>query len=155
MTTKSATSLEFCSKRTRNRFQKPMMLVVIFLAMYSSSFPQTSATDHDWIRSEIYFGQTYRNGKPISNKAWQRFAGLSLSSSFHDGFTMIRAAGEWTDEKGHHYKEPTRVLIVVYPKAQAQVMDEAIRRVTSQYIREFNQESVLRIDSKADATFYR
>jgi hypothetical protein len=43
---------------------------------------------------------------------------------------------------------------VVYPKAKAQVMDEAIRKVVNQYIREFNQDSVLGVVSKANVSFY-
>jgi hypothetical protein len=135
-------------------FRPTLFIVIVLLATSASSYPQADVSDHGWMRSELYFGQTDRNSKPINQQAWLKFVHRSIASSFHDGFTIIRGTGGWTDDKHHFYEEPTRILVVVYPKAKAQVFDEAIRRVSSQYIREFNQESVLRVDSKAEATFY-
>jgi hypothetical protein len=155
MTLRPVASVRLLAKSTGRACFKPMTLVVIFLVTCATSYPQANVPEHDWIRTEIYFGLSQRNGKPISNEAWLRFANRSLSSAFPDGFTVIRGAGEWTDKNHRHFKESTRVLVVVYPKAGAQAIDEAIRKVVDQYIREFNQDAVLRVDSKADVSFYR
>ena len=157
MTIRSTQSLRSVFENVGGDLFRPTLLVIIiFLGTYATSAPQASNTDHDWIRSEIYFGQTDRNGKPISNAAWLRFVNKSITSVFPDGFTIIRATGEWTDQKKHHqYSEPSRVLIVVYPKAKAQAADEAIRKLSSQFLREFNEEAVLRVDSQADVAFYK
>ena len=98
MTQQSTSSLRSYPKGGGRSYVRPVLLVVIiFLGSYARSSPQASRADHDWIRSEIYFGQTDRNGKPISNAAWLRFVNKSITSAFPDGFTIIRATGEWTD----------------------------------------------------------
>src|SRR3954465_12063080 len=125
MRMKSALGLQTSFKRVGSSFFKPIVFVaIIFLGTCITSYAQDNATDHDWIRTEIYFGHTDRNNKPINNEAWLTFVHRSLTSAFHDGFTIIRATGGWTDKNHHFYEEPSRVLIVVYPKAQAQVFDE-------------------------------
>jgi hypothetical protein len=129
--------------------------VIVLLGIRATSFAQANTADHSWVRTEIYFGQTDRNNKPVNNAAWLRFVNRTLASEFRDGFTIIRGTGEWTDQKNHTYQEPSRVLIIVYPRAKAQAIDEAIRKVSSQFLRDFNEEAVLRVDSKAEVSFYR
>jgi hypothetical protein len=106
-----------------------------------------------WVRTELFFGLTDRNGHLVSMRSWLHFEDTVLTPAFPDGFTLVKAEGHWS-EGNHTRKEPTEIFIVFYRTSDAAAMNRRIEQVSKVYIRHFHQESVLRADSSATVRLY-
>jgi hypothetical protein len=107
-----------------------------------------------WVRTDLFFGLTGRNGHPVSTRSWQHFAGTALAAAFPDGFTLVKAEGRWSDRTHATRKEPTEILIVLYRASDAATMNRRIEQVSRDYVHKFHQESVLRADSNETVRSY-
>jgi hypothetical protein len=65
------------------------------------------------------------------------------------GWTVLEGRGRWTSPDGGGVDEPTSVLVVLHAKGE----DAALEAVRRAYVRDFGQESVLRVDTPAAASF--
>ena len=72
---------------------------------------------------------------------------------FGDGLTIIDTDGHWMMQSGELIKEDSRTILLLYDTASAQQADADIENIKAEYKELFDQEAVLRIDSKAAVSF--
>jgi Protein of unknown function (DUF3574) len=107
-----------------------------------------------WVRTELFFGLTDRDGHPVSTRSWQHFVDIALVAAFPDGFTLVKAKGRWLDRTHATRKEPTEIFIVLYRASDATTMNRRIEQVSRDYVHQFHQESILRADSNETVRSY-
>ncbi len=99
----------------------------------------------------LYFGLSSPNG-PVSDADWQGFRDVMLVPAFSEGFTVIDGDGFWSNpDTNHAVSEPSKVVIHVHERRKTD--NEAISQVIDAYKTEFQQLSVLRVDTPVCAEF--
>lgn len=106
--------------------------------------PETGA--EPWIRTELFFGMSRPNGGTISEGEWESFLDAEVTSRFPDGLTVLSAAGQWQGEDDTIVEEPSKVLILLYPREAIPESHKEIEEIRAAYEKAFQQESVLRAD---------
>jgi hypothetical protein len=100
-----------------------------------------------WIRTELFFGLTRRDGTAIDGAQWQQFVDDQVTPRFPDGLTIFTADGQYRDTRQLLHKEPSRVVVILHPPSTAAAANAAIDQIIREYVSRFDQESVLRVDS--------
>lgn len=147
----------------------PLLLLMAVLACSLTACQMTPCTSGDaaaccargevkgkgrgWVRSELYFGMNRIDGSPISDEQWAGFVDEWITPRFPSGLTVFAATGQYRDTRGVIQRERSRVLVVLYPDADARKADAALRAIARAYNAQFQQETVLRIDGPAGVTF--
>ena len=96
------------------------------------------------LQDELYFGRS-RPGGLVTEEQFQRFLRNVVTPRFPDGLTVFDASGQFRTSTGTIIREPTKVLILIYPNSPAK--RRAIEEIISLYKTQFQQESVLRVTS--------
>ncbi|MES1021651.1 DUF3574 domain-containing protein [Gloeocapsa sp. BRSZ] len=96
------------------------------------------------LQDELYFGRS-RPGGIVSEEQFQRFLRNVVTPRFPDGLTVVDASGQFRGSNGTIVREPTKVLILIYPNSPAK--RRAIEEIVNLYKTQFQQESVLRVTS--------
>lgn len=118
-----------------------------------SGYPiqETCAVGALMVRTELFFGLS-RAGQPdITEEEWLTFVDEEVTPRFSAGLTMLDSDGQYLTESGELIHEGSKIIILLHdgaPQASADI--DAIRQA---YIEQFDQESVLRIDSDACVAF--
>lgn len=115
--------------------------LALALAACATPGPQGGAA----VRSELYFGLGKPDGGTVTEAEWTRFVETTVAREFPGGFTVATASGAWLPPGASRpVHEPSRILLVVHdgtPRNSA-----ALERVRAAYRRQFQQQSVLRVD---------
>ena len=87
----------------------------------------------------------------MTDAEWRAFIAEHVTPRFPDGFTALDAVGQYRDRQGQIQAEPTKILLIIHgtdarPRAAIQELREIYRWL-------FQQESVLLIESAAQADF--
>jgi hypothetical protein len=102
-------------------------------------------------RVELYFGTRKARGGIVTASAWSAFLRREVTPRFPQGFTHVEGQGQWRTTAGRLLRERAHVLTLVLPLTAAASADiEALRMA---YRRLHGQESVLRVDLPACASF--
>ncbi len=104
-----------------------------------------------WARTELYFG-TDRPGGAVSEAEFIQFIDYEVTPKFPDGLTLLTGYGQFKNSSGVIVKERSNVLILFYP-VQTEDANKLIQEIREAYIKAFQQESVLRVDSFAMVSF--
>jgi hypothetical protein len=96
-----------------------------------------------WTRTELYFGMQKPDNSFTSNDEYQRFLDAEVTPRFRDGFTVLEGRGQYLGPSGRLWREPTKILILMYPPDPKST---AIDEIRSAYKAAFHQESVMRVD---------
>jgi hypothetical protein len=96
-------------------------------------------------RTELFFG-TARPDGVVSKEEFRMFVDHEVTPRFPDGLTVIEAAGQFTGADGVLVKEDSFVLVLLYPIETANESHRRIERIRRLYRKQFQQESVLRVD---------
>jgi hypothetical protein len=102
-------------------------------------------------RTELFFGLSKPNGGSVSSSDFQAFADTVITKNFSEGSTIIDAKGQWLGNNGTLISESSKVLVLVSKMDKKQ--SEKIEMVREKYKKYFQQESVLRVDSKVKVGF--
>ena len=103
----------------------------------------------DWREYKIFCGMS-RDGGTVSEAEWQRFCDEYVSAEFPDGYTALEATGCWkSGDAPSTMREDSRILVILAPSDAG----EKVRRIARQYLRFFQQKSVLVSTSPAEAEF--
>ncbi|MDY7015427.1 MAG: DUF3574 domain-containing protein [Cyanobacteriota bacterium] len=102
-----------------------------------------------FIREELYFGLSLPDGNTLSEAQWQQFLREEITPRFREGLTVIDAYGQWLNSSGMLVREPTKIVILIYPENR----DRAIQEIIDRYKQKFDQESVLRVTSPVRVSF--
>lgn len=105
------------------------------------------------MRTELYFDLTRPDGTTVGDADWADFLNASVTPRFPDGLTVVQGHGRYRSQDQRLHDEPTNVLIVLHPRQSFAQSDRKIRDLCAEYIRRFDQESVLRSDSTSDTSF--
>lgn len=105
-----------------------------------------AATGDKYYRTELYCGRSKPGGGMVSDEEWERFLSDEVTPRFPDGFTVLKATGQYREKSGKIISEPSNVLVFLYmSKDESRLKIEEIRAA---YVKQFSQESVLRLDFK-------
>ena len=102
-----------------------------------------------WVRTELFLGRGLPDGGTLSAEQVEAFLAREAGPRL-GGWTLVDARGYWTSPDGGAVNEPTSVLLVLHPPGQDDAAIEQLRRA---YAREHGQQSVLRVDTPAGASF--
>ena len=102
-------------------------------------------------RTELFFGLS-RPGGVITEQEFKNFVDARVTPRFPDGLTVLSGNGQFRDSSGTILVEGAKVLILLFPRRDAQANEniEAIRR---EYRHQFQQQSVLRADDVSCVSF--
>jgi hypothetical protein len=103
------------------------------------------------IKTELFFGLSKPAGL-ITNAEFQQFLDREVTLRFPNGLTLLEGQGQFRNAGGKIIGERSRVLILLYPLADNDSYQK-IEEIRAKYQRDFQQESVLRIDEKICAAF--
>lgn len=128
------------------RLDRPERLgvAVLALALACATTPAPG-----WVRTELFLGRGLPDGGTLTPAEVDAFLAREAGPRLQ-GWTLLEARGRWTGPDGGVVDEPTSVLLLLHPPGSNEAALEAIRRA---YVREFGQDSVLRVDTPAGASF--
>lgn len=102
--------------------------------------------------TSLYFGQSKPDGGMVTEKDWNQFKETHVSKVFKEGSTVMSVSGNWYDPAARKLiTEPTYVVVYYY-KRSSQISAQ-IDSLRNWYKNLFQQQSVLRVDKKVNASF--
>ncbi|MHA7634327.1 DUF3574 domain-containing protein [Corallococcus sp. M7] len=102
-------------------------------------------------QTDLYFGRNRVNNEPVTEAEFQAFVDTVVTPRFQDGLTVYDAYGQYQLESGELVHEQSKIIVLLHDGSAARSADiEAIRE---EYKSQFDQESVLRIDSQPCVAF--
>ena len=107
-------------------------------------------TEH-YVEYRLFMGRGGGDGEVVDDAAWEAFLSDTVTPRFPDGLTVLDARGQWRGSSGAIQSERSKVLLVLAPPG-----DDAprlIAEIADEYIRAFQQESVLRVVGDTCASF--
>jgi hypothetical protein len=129
-----------------------LLVLVLFLnaqTIYpkeSKFFLTETVFAEKFYRTELYFGMDKPNGGEVSENDWDKFLETEVTPLFPDGLTVLSGYGQFRDSKNNIERENSRVLILLYTKKERRTVHEKIEKIRAAYKKQFEQESVLRVD---------
>ena len=103
-------------------------------------------------RTELYFGAEKPDGSEVTEVEFEQFVDDEATPSFPDGLTTLTGEGQYRGSDGAIVEEKSFVLILLYPPGDTEANAE-IEEIREEYKSEFEQESVLRVDTSARVSF--
>ncbi len=100
----------------------------------------------NYYRTELYFGRSKPGGGMVTDDEWEKFLADVVTPRFPDGFTILKATGQYRETNGTIDKEPSEILVFLYPPKTRTSSRRKIEEIRRAYVRQFKQESVLRLD---------
>ena len=98
-----------------------------------------------FVRTELFFG-TAMPGDLVSEERFLAFLDAEVTPRFPDGLTLFKGHGRFTGANGVLVKEDPFVVILLHPSERFRVNDKKIEEIRRIYEKQFQQESVLRVD---------
>jgi hypothetical protein len=105
-----------------------------------------------FLRTELYFGSE-RPGADVTKEQFDRFVEGEVTPRFPDGLTSLVGYGQFKGSDGEIVEERSFVLILLYPPEDEEEANGEIEEIRAAYERAFEQESVLRVDSRERVSF--
>ena len=96
--------------------------------------------------TELYLGRSIPGGNAVSEEDWEKFLSEIVTPLFPSGFTVLNGRGQWREASGKIAREPTNVLVFLYPRSERKAASDKIEKIRTAYQVRFNQEAVLRVD---------
>jgi hypothetical protein len=95
--------------------------------------------------AEAYFGQSRRDAPDITEAEWRDFLAATVTPAFPDGLTVLDGRGQWRRPDGSILSEPSKVLVLVLPGADAAAARARLRPVEEAWKARFRHQSVLTV----------
>ena len=135
--------------------RRTVVVVVVMVATSLGSFSRVPertrieiSPSEKYIRTELYFGLSKRDGSEVTSEEWKRFVDEEVTPRFPDGLTVVDVAGQFRMSSGEIVHEKSRMLILLYKKRDRQKFGASIETIRKAYCQKFDQESVMRVDLK-------
>jgi len=106
----------------------------------------TAELPRKFVRVELYFGFDRKGGDPVSEEDWTKFLAEEVTPRFPDGFSVLKALGQFRGDDGSIVREESRIILLFFPKSDRKKNEALIEAIRAAYKSKFNQESVLRLD---------
>src|SRR3954471_20131101 len=97
----------------------------------------TRPSPDEWVRTELYFGLSKRDGATVADADWNRFVDEQITPRFPDGFTVISAQGHYLQD-GQVAAEASRVVTILHRRAHD--VDDRIDALVEDYVQRFGQD---------------
>lgn len=97
-------------------------------------------------RTELYLGRSIPGGGVVSDAEREKFLLDVVTDRFPSGFTVLDARGQYKQSNNEVIKEPTKIVIFFYPTNTRTASRRKIEEIRRAYVKQFRQESVLRLD---------
>ncbi|MBC7783678.1 MAG: DUF3574 domain-containing protein [Burkholderiales bacterium] len=104
-----------------------------------------------WQRTELNFGLGLKDGSELSEAQWSQFLASEITPRFPAGLSVVRMIGQWRDPAGAIVRENSHMVVIMHPGTAED--DAKIEAIRSAYVRQFEQDAVLRIDSPVIVRF--
>lgn len=129
-----------------------MVLVLAGILGGCASLPSHDCApgEQRMVSEMIYFGTQAPDGT-VTPEQWTRFLGEVVTPRFPQGLTVWPAAGQWKAADGSITREASYALNLLH--ADDAASEAAIRAIVGDYRTRFRQEAVLRVKSRACASF--
>ncbi|MGW1004570.1 DUF3574 domain-containing protein [Streptomyces sp. NPDC002520] len=112
------------------------------------------ARGEPYVETRLLFGTARPDGGPaVTDRQFMAFVDKEVTRAFPDGLTVQSARGQWRDANGTIEKERSYELILLYPESLADASDRSIEDIRRAYEKAFGQESVGRVDERAQVDF--
>lgn len=108
--------------------------------------PASVVRPEKYYRTELYFGRSRPDGTMVSDDEWKNFLSETVTPRFPDGFTALKATGQYREKSGRIISEPSETLIFFYSSRGKKESRVKIEEIRAAYMKMFQQESVLRVD---------
>ncbi len=128
---------------------KSIKTCILLLSICSMVSCSTVRMKHNYVKTELYFGLS-DSGKEITEGEWNLFKNNYIDKVF-SGYTEINSKGFWTNKNSITTSEKSKVIIYLNKGTSKDSLD--ITRIINAYKEKFNQESVLKIETKVNALF--
>ncbi|WP_233585355.1 DUF3574 domain-containing protein [Corallococcus sp. CA054B] len=102
-------------------------------------------------QTDLYFGRNRVNNEPVSEVEFQAFVDTIVTPRFQEGLTVYDANGQYQLESGELVHEQSKIIVLLHDGSKARSAD--IETIREEYKSQFDQESVLRIDSQPCVAF--
>jgi hypothetical protein len=99
-----------------------------------------------FLRTELFFGTAKADGSTVSEDEWKKFLADEVTPRFPKGFTVLAGDGQFRGDSGEVVREKSFVLIVLYPFKTRKGSRRKIEEIRRIYTKNFQQQSVLRVD---------
>ncbi|MDX3692997.1 DUF3574 domain-containing protein [Streptomyces europaeiscabiei] len=107
-----------------------------------------------YIETRLLFGTERPDGGPaVTDEQFTAFVDREVTPGFPDGLTVQEGRGQWRDASGTIEKERSYELILLYPVSAAATSDRKIEEIRGDYLKEFAQEAVARVDDRTRVDF--
>ncbi|GAA1944636.1 hypothetical protein GCM10009837_83420 [Streptomyces durmitorensis] len=107
-----------------------------------------------YTETRLLFGTERPDGGPdVTDKQFMKFIDDEVTPSFPDGLTVQDGRGQWRDSNGKIERERSYELILLYPTSQAHKRDALIEEIREDYVKEYAQDSVARLDDRLRVDF--
>ena len=101
-----------------------------------------------FVRTELFFGTSRPDGTFVSEEQWRQFIDTEVTPRFPEGLTILTGAGQFRQTNGILTREPSVLLILLYPLKAWHSSDRKIEEIRRSYKLAFQQQSVLRVDDR-------
>lgn len=128
--------------------------VLLFVWVVAAGCGPSTPEESQWTRTELYLGLSRPDGKTVTDAEWTEFLDSAVTPRFPDGLTILQAQGRYRMSDQRIITETTRVLVILHDPLNESV-NCRIEAICDEYARRFEQESVLRTDAPARASFVR
>jgi Protein of unknown function (DUF3574) len=103
-----------------------------------------------FVRTELFFGLSRPRGR-ITESQFGRFVDEEVTPRFPDGLTVLSGLGQFRLESGEIIEEKSKVLVILH--GGDDVASKELEEIRSEYIEQFDQQSVLRTDEASCVSF--
>lgn len=100
----------------------------------------------EFFRTELYFGRSKTDQTIVSLEEWNQFLAEVVTPRFPDGFSVLKAIGQYREKSGKIISEPSEVIVFLYSRKTRNESRTKIEEIRAAYLKQFSQESVLRVD---------
>jgi hypothetical protein len=105
-----------------------------------------------WSRTDLYFGSGKPDGGEVTEQEFKQFLDDVVTPRFPDGLTLLTGFGQYRNQAGTIVQERSMLLILLYPKRN-NATNAKIEEIREAYKSAFQQESVLRVDTRGRVSF--
>ena len=102
--------------------------------------------------TQMFFGLSVPNGRPVTPAAWRRFVRLEVTTRFPEGFTVTDGQGQWLDTATHTVVRERSKIIIIAAADSAEVRAR-LTSLANAFRKMFHQQSVGMISSRSCADF--
>ena len=144
--------------RTQAAFAVAGLLLAVGTPTAYATFDEgTSAAPprgEPYIETQLFFGTARPDcGPAVTDKQFMAFIDKEVTPGFPNGLTVQSGYGQWRDASGTVAKERSYELILLYPAGEAALRDRKVEEIRRDYEKAFGQESVGRVDDRAQVDF--